>query len=151
MRAYEENGIFSPGHVQIERGPLCGNPGYQLSLDYAVRQDDSGVWVDFVLGGEIGAQRVREGFSLHRDFAYNFLQNVGRCLRKYGLIPRLAPLFLFHGDYDRVFADLRAQLHAHAGEPVDLQRFLQGEGLAAGDKQLFAAVGLRTEPAHPGL
>ncbi len=139
--------MFKPGHVEVERAPLGAHPGYHLSLDYSVRRSEVGTYVDFQLEGEVAGRVVHEAFSLHRDVAYNFMQNVGRCLRKHGLKPRQAPLFVFHGDYDRMFADLRAQLGARPGEPVDLQRFLFSDSAEGADQALYAALGDLAGPA----
>ncbi len=120
--------MFRPGHVDVRREPLPGEPGYELSLDYQVCRDDHGCHVDFELEGEVAGRPVHERFSLRRDVAYNFLQSAGRRLRRRGIKPEHPALFAFHEDFDQVFADLRSQLRADPGEPVDLERFLLDRG-----------------------
>ncbi|MBD9427203.1 DUF5064 family protein [Pseudomonas sp. PDM15] len=122
--------MFRPGHVELRREPAPGEPGFQLSLEYRVCRDEDGCHVDFELDGDVAGQPVHDGFSLRRDVAYNFLQSAGRCLRRRGIKPAHPALFAFHEDYNRVFADLRRQLRADPGEPVDLERFLLDRGEA---------------------
>lgn len=120
--------MFRPGHVHVQRDPEPGGPGYRLSLDYQVRRDEHGWHVDFELEGKVAGRELHDRFSLRRDVAYNFLQSAGRCLRRRGIHPSHPALCAFHEDYDRVFADLRSQLHADPGEPVDLECFLLDRG-----------------------
>ncbi|WJN59933.1 DUF5064 family protein [Pseudomonas sp. SO81] len=122
--------MFRPGHVEVMQLPSVLEPGYHLSLDYRICRDDAGCHVDFKLDGEVAGRLVHDGFSLRRDVAYNFLQSAGRCLRRRGIKPAHPALFAFHEDFDRVFADLRSQLAADPGEPVDLERFLLDRGEA---------------------
>lgn len=120
--------MFRPGHVEVQRPPLAGDPGYHLSLDYRVCRDERGCHVDFQLDGEVAGRMLHDCFSLRRDVAFNFLQSAGRCLRRRGIKPSHPVLFAFHEDYDRLFDDLREQLRASPGEPVDLERFLLDRG-----------------------
>lgn len=120
--------MFRPGHVEVHREPALGDPGFRLSLDYQVQHEAADCRVDFELQGEVAGRQLHECFSLRRDVAYNFLQSAGRCLRRRGIRANHPALFAFHADYDLMFADLRRQLQADCGEPVDLQRFLQDRG-----------------------
>lgn len=120
--------MFWPGHVEVRREPAPRESGYQLNLDYRVCRDEHGCHVDFELDGEVAGRALHERFSLRRDVAYNFLQAAGRCLRRRGIQPAHPACFAFRPDYDLVFADLRAQLRASPGEPVDLERFLLDRG-----------------------
>jgi hypothetical protein len=120
--------MFRPGHIEVMQLPSAVAPGYHLCLDYRVCRDESGCHVDFALEGEVAGRQVHDSFSLRRDVAYNFLQSAGRCLRRRGIRPTHPALFAFHEDYGRAFADLRRQLQASPGEPVDLERFLLDRG-----------------------
>ncbi|HSX71335.1 MAG TPA: DUF5064 family protein [Pseudomonas sp.] len=120
--------MFRPGHVEVQQQPSARVPGYRLCLEYSVCRDEAGARVEFELDGEVAGQAIHGRFCLRRDVAYNFLHCAGRCLRRHGIRPTHPALFAFHQDYDRVFVDLRQQLQASPGEPVDLQRFLLDRG-----------------------
>lgn len=117
--------MFRPGHLDIRSEALGAFPAYRFDLDYALRQDDDGPYVHFDLVGEVSGQPFQDRFRLHRDVAYNFLHRACRCLRRHGLAPGALEPLAHHRDYVRVFDDLRAQLHAAPGTPVDLERFLR--------------------------
>ncbi|KAJ28285.1 hypothetical protein M004_13395, partial [Pseudomonas aeruginosa M10] len=50
-----------------------------------------------------------------------------RVAQKHGLHPKFGAITRVHKEYDAMFEDIRAKLHAHPGEPVDLERIIRHE------------------------
>ncbi|BCG27600.1 DUF5064 domain-containing protein [Pseudomonas tohonis] len=121
--------MFRPGHLVVRRDGAGPCPGYFIDMDYQLRQRDRETYVHFDLRGEVAGRGFHDTFELHRDVAYNFLQSTCRRLRRHGFPPHLRITAGMRGDYERVFADLRRQLHAAPGTPVDLGRFLLDRSL----------------------
>ncbi|GAC1029839.1 hypothetical protein thsps21_06660 [Pseudomonas sp. No.21] len=94
-------------------------------MEYQLRQRDRETYVHVDLRGEVTGRGLHERFALHGDVAYNVLQSACRRLRRHGFADHCGHAW----DYERVFADLRRQLHAAPGMPVDLARFLLDRSL----------------------
>ncbi|MCK9799901.1 DUF5064 domain-containing protein [Pseudomonas chlororaphis] len=110
---------FEPGHLHIQRAPLQpGDFGYDIKIDYEVVHDPKeGSAMHFTMHGEIQEKPFKEEFTLPKDLAYNFASEAFHVAVKYG-IPKNADLRSMHGHYDRMFEDIREQLHAKPGDPV---------------------------------
>ncbi|WP_394560330.1 DUF5064 family protein [Aquipseudomonas alcaligenes] len=121
--------MFSPGHLEVHREPQQVGVGIHLCLDYQVCRDESGRHVDFHLSGEVGGRPVADEFRLRDDVVYNFLQNVGRGLRRQGIEAIQPALFALREELSPLFIDLRRQLHSELGDAVDLPRFLMDRGV----------------------
>ena len=53
---------------------------------------------------------------------------ISRLVAKHGLPPNHSPIMRAHAEYDAIFEDIRAKLHAKPGEAVDLDH-LERDGL----------------------
>ncbi|MBB4866249.1 hypothetical protein HNP46_005154 [Pseudomonas nitritireducens] len=96
---------------------------YRIRLSYAVENAASrDAVVKFELEGEIDGLPFRDGFELPGDIAFNFAGSATRVLRRHGLRVCSGPVLRFRQEHDRVFDDLRRQLKAAPGTPIDLQR-----------------------------
>lgn len=110
--------MFEPGHLHIVHPALQPNDiGYNLHIRYEVSQTDSGPGMHFTVEGDINGKAVNEGFDLSTDKAYNFASEASRSLEKHGL-PRTTDLHAMHGEYDRMFEDIRHKLDMKPGDPV---------------------------------
>ncbi|WP_405120296.1 DUF5064 family protein [Pseudomonas leptonychotis] len=117
--------MFTPGH--LHRSNLDRSESLRLALPfsidfyYEVRQDpQEGPMLHMRLIGEVQDRHFEEEFELHRDVAFNFASVATRIAAKHGLPPNASPIMRSHDEYDKVFADIRQQLHATSGEPVNL-------------------------------
>ena len=52
----------------------------------------------------------------HRDTAFNFASVISRLVAKHGLPANHSPIMRAHQEYDAIFEDIRARLHAEPGE-----------------------------------
>ncbi len=73
------------------------------------------------------ASRSATPSELPRDTAFNFASDATRVAQKHGLHPKFGAITRVHKEYDAMFEDIRAKLHAHPGEPVDLERIIRHE------------------------
>lgn len=122
--------MFEPGHLHRSNPPgLGGQPGYSIDFYYEVRKDSQeGPMLHGRLVGEIDGKAFEEVFEMHRDTAFNFASVISRLVAKHGLPPNHSPIMRAHADYDAIFEDIRARLHAKPGEAVDLDH-LERDGL----------------------
>ncbi len=122
--------MFEPGHLHRSNLPgENGQPGYSIDFYYEVRQDpQEGAMLHGRLVGEIDGQHFEEVFEMHRDTAFNFASVISRLVAKHGLHPNASPIMRAHQEYDAIFEDIRAKLHAKPGEAVNLDH-LQSDGL----------------------
>jgi hypothetical protein len=110
--------MFEPGHLHIAHPAVQPDDiGYDLHIRYEVSDTDSGPGMQFTLEGDVNSEAVNETFDLPKDQAYNFASEASRRLEKHGL-PRTADLHAMHGEYDRMFEDIRQKLHMKSGDPV---------------------------------
>jgi hypothetical protein len=112
--------MFEPGHLHITHTALQQTDvTYDIHIRYEVISDaKEGTSMGFTLEGEINGKAFTERFQLPRDLAYNFAHDASRLAIKHGL-PNADCLPLARDpDYDRMFEDVREQLHARSGEPV---------------------------------
>ena len=112
--------MFEPGH--LHRASLPGDaPQYSIDLHYAVRNDPrEGALLDMRLSGVVEGRPFEERFTLHRDMAFNFASVASHLAERHGVPSGQGLVMTHHDEYDRMFADIRAKLNAHAGEPMDL-------------------------------
>ena len=110
---------FEPGHLHIHREPLQpGDFGYDIKIDYQIVQDPKeGKSMQFDMHGQINKQEFKESFTLPKDMAYNFAHDAFRIAVKHG-IPKTADIRSMHGYYDKMFADVLAQLNHKPGDPI---------------------------------
>ena len=110
--------MFEPGHLHINRMRLLpSDSGFSIDIHYTIA--DQCRAVEFSVDGTINDAEVHEHFSLPRDTAFNFASNIDHILRRHGV---LTPEFMSlkaHHEYDAMFEDIRARLHASNGEPID--------------------------------
>ncbi len=110
--------MFEPGHLHLSRMQLLpSDVGFSIDIRYEI--DEQCTAVHFTLEGEIKGEPLKESFSLPRDTAFNFASNIDHILRHHGVI---TPEFLSvsaHHEYDEMFEDIRAKLHAWHGEAID--------------------------------
>lgn len=121
--------MFKPGHLHrdnLDHQPRrVGMPRFSVDFYYEVRQDpQQGPMLHMRLAGEVNGRRFEEEFELHRDVAFNFASIASRAAVRHGLPPNASPVMRGHDEFDRVFADIRAKLHARPGEPVNLDHVL---------------------------
>lgn len=112
--------MFEPGHLHLSHSALQKTDhSFDIHLRYQRVEDPAmGTCMSFDMQGEIDGKPFSESFQLPRDLAFNFAQNASRIAIRHGL-PNPAGLPIAqHQDYDRMFEDIRAQLHAQSGEPV---------------------------------
>ncbi|MDN6857405.1 DUF5064 family protein [Pseudomonas sp. CAN2814] len=115
--------MTTPTEVTIHSSSGLDRQQYRIRLSYAVENAGSrDALVKFELEGEIDGQPFRDGFELPGDIAFNFAASATRILRRHGLRVCSGPVLRFRKEHDRVFDDLRRQLKAAPGSPVDLQR-----------------------------
>ncbi len=119
--------MFEPGHLHLANLPgLPGQPEFSIDLYYDVRQDpEQGSVMHFRMTGEVNGGTFEEEFEMRRDVAFNFASVATRVAAKHGLNPRFGPVVRDHKEYDLMFEDIRQKLHAHSGEPVDLDAMLR--------------------------
>jgi len=110
---------FESGHLHIQRAALQpGDFSYDLKIDYEVVKDPKeGTSMQFTLHGDINGKALKETFTLPKDLAFNFASEAFHIAVKHGM-PKNVDLRTMHGHYDRMFEDVRAQLHAKSGDPV---------------------------------
>ena len=122
--------MFEPGHLHRSSPPgLVGLPNYSIDFYYEVRQDPrEGPMLHGRLVGEIDGKPFEEVFEMHRDTAFNFASVISHLVAKHGLPPNHSPIMRAHEEYDAIFEDIRAKLHAKPGEAVDLDH-LERDGL----------------------
>ncbi|WP_416311286.1 DUF5064 family protein [Pseudomonas sp. W03] len=112
-----------PTQVIIQSIPGIDRQQYLIRLSYQVENPASrDARVRFQLDGEIDGQPFKDDFELPGDLAFNFASSATRLLRRHGLRLRPGPVMRFRKEHDQVFDDLRRQLRAQPGKPVDLQR-----------------------------
>ncbi|WAJ38681.1 DUF5064 family protein [Pseudomonas sp. GOM7] len=121
--------MFTPGHLHRDNlgrpEGMRRAPPYSVDFYYEVRQDPAhGAMLHMRLAGEVNGRPFAEEFELHRDVAYNFASVATRVAARHGLPVSASPVMRGHDEYDRVFADIRAKLHAKPGEPVNLDHVL---------------------------
>ncbi|WNW13580.1 DUF5064 family protein [Pseudomonas sp. DTU_2021_1001937_2_SI_NGA_ILE_001] len=112
--------MFEPGHLHIVHSALQKTDhSFDIHLRYQKVEDPAeGTCMSFDMQGEIDGKAFNETFVLPRDLAFNFAHEASRIAIRHGL-PNPAGLPIAqHADYDRMFEDIRAQLHARSGEPV---------------------------------
>ncbi|MGG2397622.1 DUF5064 family protein [Pseudomonas sp. SH1-B] len=122
--------MFEPGHLHRSNLPsLDGQPGYSIDFYYEVRQDaQEGAMLHGRLVGEIDGKAFEEVFEMHRDTAFNFASVISRLVSKHGLHPNHSPIMREHEEYDEIFEDIRAKLHAKPGDAVNFDH-LERDGL----------------------
>ena len=122
--------MFQPGHLHRSNPPgVAGQPSYRIDFYYEVRQDPKeGAMLHGRLVGEIDGKAFEEVFEMHRDTAFNFASVISRLVVKHGLHPNASPIMREHKEYDAIFEDIRAKLHASPGETVNLDH-LEQDGL----------------------
>lgn len=112
-----------PAQVIIRSSPGIDRQHYLIRLDYQVENPASrDARVKFQLDGEIDGQPFVDDFELPGDIAFNFASSASRLLRRHGLRLCQGAVVRFRKEHDQVFDDLRRQLGAEPGKPVDLQR-----------------------------
>lgn len=121
--------MFTPGHLHrdnLDLPPAMRHaPPFSVDFDYAVRQDaERGAMLHMRLAGEVDGKPFTEEFELYRDVAYNFASVATRIAARHGLPIKASPVMRGHDEYDKVFADIRAKLHAKPGEPVNLDHVI---------------------------
>ena len=115
--------MTTPTEVTIHSSTGLDRQQYRIRLSYTVENANSrDTLVKFELDGEIDGQPFTDGFDLPGDLAFNFAGSATRILRRHGLRVCRGPVLRFRKEHDRVFDDLRRQLRAAPGTPVDLQR-----------------------------
>ncbi|WP_439887888.1 DUF5064 family protein [Pseudomonas sp. MBLB4123] len=122
--------MFEPGHLhRVNPVATADQPKFSIDLHYEVRQDPvEGPMLHMRLHGEVAGKAFEEEFELHRDTAFNFASVASRIARKHGLPAGTSLLLRDHQEYDHMFADIRAKLGSHTGDPVDLDH-LEKDGL----------------------
>ncbi|EMC2779747.1 DUF5064 family protein [Pseudomonas aeruginosa] len=120
--------MFEPGHLHLVSLPGLDQQDINIHIRYEVRQNaESGAYVHFDMDGEIDGKPFSDSFELPRDAAFNFASDATRVAQKHGLHPKFGAITRVHKEYDAMFEDIRAKLHAHPGEPVDLERIIRHE------------------------
>lgn len=115
--------MTKPTEVTVHSTAGLDRQQYRIRLSYRVENAASrDALVRFELDGEIDGQPFKDGFELPGDLAFNFAGSATRILRRHGLRVCRGPVLRFRREHDRVFDDLRRQLKAEPGTPVDLQR-----------------------------
>lgn len=115
--------MTTPTEVTIHSSTGLDRQHYRIRLSYTVENPASrDAQVRFELDGEIDGQPFTDGFELPGNLAFNFAGSATRILRRHGLRVCRGPVLRFRKEHDRVFDDLRRQLRAEPGTPVDLQR-----------------------------
>jgi len=117
--------MFTPGHVHRSNldcpESLRLAPPFTIDFYYEVRHDpQEGPMLHMRLVGEVQGRHFDEEFELYRDVAFNFASAATRVAAKHGLPPNASPIMRSHDEYDKVFADIRKQLHTKPGDPVNL-------------------------------
>ncbi|WP_061242924.1 DUF5064 family protein [Ectopseudomonas composti] len=122
--------MFEPGHLHRSNLPaLGGQPGYSIDFYYEVRQDPKeGAMLHGRLVGEVEGKAFEDVFEMHRDTAFNFASVISRLMAKHGLPPNHSPIMREHAEYDAIFEDIRAKLHAKSGDAVNFEH-LERDGL----------------------
>ncbi|MEL0167001.1 MAG: DUF5064 family protein [Pseudomonadaceae bacterium] len=112
--------MFEPGHLHISRMRLLpSDTGFSIDIRYSIEDQREGV--DFTVDGKINDAEIHEHFSLPRDMAFNFASNVDHILRRHGVLKPEFMSLSAHHEYDAMFEDIRARLHAWHGEAIDPQ------------------------------
>ncbi|AGI23723.1 DUF5064 family protein [Pseudomonas sp. MT3] len=115
--------MTTPAQVTLHSSQGIDRQQYIIRLSYQVENPASrDALVRFQLDGEIDGQPFNDGFDLPGDIAFNFASSAARLLRRHGLRLCPGPVVRFRKEHDQVFDDLRRQLRAEPGKPVDLQR-----------------------------
>lgn len=112
--------MFEPGHLHITRSALQKNDhSFDIHIRYQRIEDPAqGTAMSFAMDGEINGKAFSETFQLPRDLAFNFAHDASRIAIRNGLPNTAALPIAQHKDYDRMFEDIREQLHVKSGEPV---------------------------------
>ena len=119
--------MFEPGH--LHRASLPGQTEFSVDLYYQVRSDPKeGQMLHFRMEGQVAGKAFKDEFELHRDTAFNFASVISRLVAKHGLPANHSPIMRAHKEYDAIFEDIRARLHAEPGEAVNLDH-LERDGL----------------------
>lgn len=122
--------MFKPGHLHRST-PLNmpHMPKFDIDVFYEVRRDPSeGMLMHFKVAGTIEGREFCEEFDMHRDTAFNFASLISKAVVKHGLHPNSSPIMRGHAEYDAMFNDIREQLGAQPGEPVNFDH-LEKDGL----------------------
>lgn len=122
--------MFKPGYLH-RTTPLNmpHMPQFDIEVFYEVRRDPAeGMLMHFKVTGTIRGRAFCEEFDMHRDTAFNFAHLISKAVAKHGLPSSAGPIMPVHAEYDAMFEDIRAQLGARPGEPVDLDH-LEQDGL----------------------
>lgn len=115
--------MTAPAQVTIHSTAGLDRQQYRIRLRYRVENAASReALVVFEMDGEIDGQPFSDSFELPGDIAFNFAGSATRILRGHGLRACAGPVLRFRKEHDQVFDDLRRQLKAEPGTPVDLQR-----------------------------
>ncbi|AOE85201.1 DUF5064 family protein [Pseudomonas sp. TCU-HL1] len=122
--------MFKPGHLHRANPlDLLHLPKFDIDVFYEVRRDPvEGVLMHFKVVGTIGGREFCEEFDMHRDTAFNFASPITKAVAKHGLPLNAGPIMPEHTEYDAMFEDIRLQLGARTGEPVDFDH-LDKDGL----------------------
>ena len=114
--------MFEPGHLhRANQFASADQPVFSIDLYYEVRQDPvEGAMLHMRMVGEVAGKAFEEQFELHRDTAFNFASVATRLAHKHGLPTNSSLIMRSHAEYDLMFEDIRAKLHAKPGEAVDL-------------------------------
>jgi hypothetical protein len=122
--------MFEPGHLHRSNpAGVKGQPEFSIDLHYEVRQDPAeGPMLHMRMVGEVAGKSFEEQFELHRDTAFNFASVASRIALKHGLPTNTSFIARTHQEYDQMFADIRAKLGSHTGDPVNLDH-LEKDGL----------------------
>lgn len=106
--------MFEPGHLHLVSLPGLDQQDINIHIRYEVRQNaESGAYVHFDMDGEIDGKPFSDSFELPRDTAFNFASDATRVAQKHGLHPKFGAITRVHKEYDAMFEDIRAKLHAH--------------------------------------
>jgi hypothetical protein len=112
--------MFEPGHLHICRTALQASDfGYDIHIRYQLSETpEEGTCMHFSMQGEVAGNVFEDEFELPKDMAFNFAHDANRIAIKHGM-PHIAVLPLtMHKEYDLMFEDVRAKLHAESGDAV---------------------------------
>ncbi|MGV8843608.1 MAG: DUF5064 family protein [Pseudomonas sp.] len=119
--------MFEPGHLHhASPNDLANQPVFTFDLYYEVRNDaKEGPMLHCRMIGEVDGVSFEESFELHSDTAFNFASITTRLAAKHGLPSNTSLIMHNHQEFDAMFADIRHQLGAHSGDPVNLNHLPQ--------------------------
>jgi len=119
--------MFEPGHLRhASPNDLANQRAFTFDLYYEVRIDaNEGPMLHCRMTGEVAGDAFEESFELHSDTAFNFASVATRLAARQGLPSNTSLIMHNHHEFDAMFADIRHQLGAHSGDPVNLNHLLQ--------------------------